>query len=68
RLALPSPLLYRVADFPSIEQTGDRPAGFFDYLRYLWVADGEKAWAEFGDPLYSTQETWSSFVASRRVS
>ena len=67
RLALPSPLLYRVTDFPSIEQTGDRPAGFFDYLRYLWVADGEKAWAEFGSPLYSTQEAWSSFVASRRA-
>ncbi|MDG2050883.1 MAG: NAD-dependent epimerase/dehydratase family protein [Myxococcota bacterium] len=67
RLALPSPLLYRATDFPSIEQTGDRPAGFFDYLRYLWVADGERAWAEFGDPVYSTQEAWSSFVSSRRL-
>ena len=64
---LPSPLLYRLAYYPSQGQTGDSPAGFYDYLRYLWVADGERGWAEFGEPSYSTKEAWISFVSSRRM-
>lgn len=64
---LPSRLLYRLAYYPSQGQTGDVPAGFYDYLRYLWVADGERGWAEFGEPCYSTKEAWISFVSSRRM-
>jgi UDP-glucose 4-epimerase len=64
---MPSALLYRLAYYPSQGQTGDPPAGFYDYLRYLWVADGERGWAEFGEPAYSTKEAWVSFVASRRL-
>lgn len=67
RLPLPPALLYRASSYPAQGQTGDRPAGFFDYLRYLWVADGERGWAEFGEPLYSTREAWMSFVSSRRL-
>ena len=48
-------------------QTGDLPAGFFDYLRYLWIADGERGWQAFGEPVYTTKEAWVSFVSSRRV-
>jgi len=66
-LRLPSPILYRLAAYPSESQTGDPAAGFFDYLRYLWVADGERGWAAFGEPAYSTQEAWLSFVSSRRM-
>ncbi|MCZ6464671.1 MAG: NAD-dependent epimerase/dehydratase family protein [Proteobacteria bacterium] len=66
-LQLPSPLLYRLAYYPNQSQTGDPPAGFYDYLRYLWVAAGERGWAEFGEPVYSTQEAWISFVSSRRM-
>jgi len=67
RLPLPPALLYRASSYPAQGQTGDRPSGFFDYLRYLWVADGERGWAEFGEPLYSTREAWMSFVSSRRM-
>ncbi len=66
-LRLPSALLYRLAYYPAHGQTGDGPAGFYDYLRYLWVADGSKGWAEFGEPVYSTKEAWISFVSSRRM-
>ena len=47
--------------------SGDPPAGFYDFLRYLWVADGSKGWAEFGRPTYTTRETWASFIAARRM-
>ena len=67
RMPLPAPLLYRVSSYPAQGQSGDRPAGFFDYLRYLWVAAGERGWREFGEPLYSTREAWMSFVSSRRL-
>merc|ERR1711960_89041 len=48
-LPLPTPLLYRVSAAPARVQTGDSPAGFYDYLRYLWVADGERGWEAFGE-------------------
>jgi UDP-glucose 4-epimerase len=67
RLPLPAPLLYRLSDYPAQGQTGDRPAGFFDYLRYLWIADGERGWQEFGMPSYSTREAWISFVSAKRL-
>jgi UDP-glucose 4-epimerase len=66
-LPIPPPLLYRMRYYPSQRQTGDPPEGFYDYLRYLWLADGERGWQEFGAPVYSTQEAWLSFVASRRM-
>jgi len=66
-LRLPVSLLSRLAHFPSQTQTGDPPAAFYDYLRYLWVADGRKAWNAFGEPHYSTKEAWISFVSSRRM-
>ncbi len=66
-LPLPAPLLYRMAYYPSQGQTGDPPAGFYDYLRYLWVADGQRGWNAFGEPVYSTKEAWISFVSARRM-
>ena len=48
-------------------ELGDLPAGFFDYLRYLWIADGERAWQAFGEPVYTTKEAWVSFFSSRRT-
>ena len=53
--------------YPSQSQTGDPPAGFYDYLRYLWVADGRRGWEAFGEPVYTTQEAWISFVSARRM-
>ena len=66
-LRLPASLLYRMAHYPSQGQTGDAPAGFYDYLRYLWIADGQRAWDTFGQPNYSSKEAWMSFVSSRRM-
>jgi UDP-glucose 4-epimerase len=66
-LPLPAPLLYRMAYYPSQGQTGDPPAGFYDYLRYLWVADGARGWEAFGEPVYTTKEAWISFVSARRM-
>jgi UDP-glucose 4-epimerase len=66
-LRLPTTLLSRLAYFPSQAQTGDPPAAFYDYLRYLWIADGRKGWDAFGEPHYSTKEAWISFVSSRRM-
>jgi UDP-glucose 4-epimerase len=66
-LPLPAPLLYRMAYYPSQGQTGDPPAGFYDYLRYLWVADGARGWEAFGEPDYTTKEAWISFVSARRM-
>jgi UDP-glucose 4-epimerase len=66
-LPLPTPLLYRMAYYPSQGQTGDPPAGFYDYLRWLWVADGARGWDAFGEPVYTSKEAWMSFVSSRRM-
>jgi UDP-glucose 4-epimerase len=66
-LPLPSQLLHPLAYYPSQGQTGDPPAAFYDYLRYLWVADGRRGWDAFGEPAYSTKEAWISFVSSRRM-
>ncbi len=66
-LPLPSPLLHRLAYYPAQGQSGDPPAAFYDYLRYLWVADGRRGWDAFGEPAYNTKEAWISFVSSRRM-
>ena len=67
QLALPKSWLYRTSWLKSQRMSGDPPEGFFDYLRYLWVADGAHGWREFGEPVYSTREAWSAFVGSRRL-
>ena len=66
-LPLPAPVLYQMAYYPSQGVTGDAPAGFYDYLRYLWVADGARGWEAFGEPTYSSKEAWISFVSARRM-
>ena len=62
---MPARLLRSVPAAPRLGLGSESPAVFFDYLRYLWVADGERARAEFGTPLYTTQEAWIAFVASK---
>ncbi len=67
RLTLPLPLLERLNRFRKIwpcENEGNSASAFYDYLSYLWVADGERGWLEFGRPVYSTREAWSAFIAS----
>jgi UDP-glucose 4-epimerase len=65
---LPHPLLYRLRFLGSVGRTGDAPAGFYDYLRFLWVVDTARAREQLGfEPVYSTKEAWMSFVVSRRL-
>jgi UDP-glucose 4-epimerase len=66
-LKIPGPILHRLAYYPSQSQTGDPPDAFYDYLRYLWVADGARGFDAFGEPVYTTVEAWISFVSSRRM-
>ena len=66
-LPLPAAIWYRMLGTLVEGSTGDPPAGFYDYLRWLWVADGERGWNAFGEPTYSTREAWISFVSSRRL-
>jgi UDP-glucose 4-epimerase len=45
---------------------GEAPAGFIDYVRYLFVADGEKARRELGfEPRYSSREALTAFLEYR---
>jgi UDP-glucose 4-epimerase len=66
-LPVPAPVLVRLRAYPSQTQTGDRPEGFYDYLRYLWVADGRRGWEAFGRPLYSTREAWMAAISAERM-
>ena len=59
---------YPMAEALWLAQAAEAPAAFLDYLRYLWVADGERGWAEFGEPVYSTKEAWIAFVSARILS
>lgn len=68
RRPIPHPLLYRLDYLPSLWRSGDPPAGFFDFLRFLWVVDTARASELLGfRPRYSTKEAWMSFVVSRRL-
>jgi UDP-glucose 4-epimerase len=64
---LPAPILYRLRDLAARVATGDPPAAFYDYLRWTWVADGERGYAAFGEPAYTSRESWISFMSSRRL-
>ncbi len=64
---LPHPLLHRLDFFNSVRRTGDPPAAFYDYLRFLWVVDTKRARSELDfEPEYTTKEAWMSFVVSRK--
>jgi hypothetical protein len=60
--------LFRVDFLPALWRAGDAPAGFYDYLRFLWVVDTKQARERLGfEPTYTTREAWMSFVVSRRL-
>ena len=66
-IPLPQSLLSLVAGSPIALSSRDSADGFYDYLKYIWVASGERARAEFGPLTYTSREAWSSMVASRRL-
>ncbi len=66
--AVPHPILYRMGYLPALWREGGAPAGFYDYLRFLWVVDTKRATSELGFTAeYTTKEAWMSFVVSRRL-
>ncbi|MEE3326044.1 MAG: NAD-dependent epimerase/dehydratase family protein [Myxococcota bacterium] len=68
RRPLPRILLERwPGSWPWGAETASSSA-FHDYLRYLWVAAGERGWSEFGEPGYTSREAWISFVSAQRMS
>ena len=67
-LAVPHPVLNRVGYLAAVWRDGDAPAGFYDYLRFIWLVDTARAREELDfRPEYSTQEAWMSWVVSRRM-
>jgi UDP-glucose 4-epimerase len=66
-LALPKLLLSRIPGTPIALSPTDALDGFYDYLKYIWVASGERLRAEFGPLAYSSREAWSDMITSRRL-
>ena len=67
-LPLPHGFLYRWGYFSMVQRTGDPPAAFYDYLRFPWMVDTERAREQLEfQPEYSTKEAWMSFVVSTRL-
>lgn len=65
---VPHSVLYRVGYLPAVWRDGDPPAGFYDYLRFVWLVDARRAREELGFvPDYTTKEAWMSWVVSRRM-
>jgi UDP-glucose 4-epimerase len=67
RFALPKTLLSAVTGSPVALSASDTADGFYDYLKYMWVASGDRVRQEFGPLTYSSQEAWSAMVTSRRL-
>ncbi len=66
-LPLPLSVLERSGRLVGLPAFVVRPRGFLDYLRFLWVADGEAGWNVFGEPVYSTREAWASLAKPGRL-
>lgn len=50
---------------PLSSSGGDR--AFCDYLKYVWVASGERTAKEFGARTYTSQEAWLAMIGARRM-
>ena len=67
-MPLPGPALRAAYRAAWIAGVGEMPDSLLDYLRYLWVADGEKAEKKMGFvPKYTTRETLQSFMGMQRL-
>lgn len=66
-IALPRVLLSRIPGTPIPLASSDTAEGFHDYLKYIWVASGERLRSEFGPLTYTSQEAWSAMVSARRL-
>ena len=63
---VPHPLAYLAADLMWASGVGEAPGEFIDYVRYLFVADGEKARRELGfEPRYGSRESLLAYLRYR---
>jgi UDP-glucose 4-epimerase len=65
-LPVPHPFAYALADALWAAGLGDTPGRFLDYVRFAFVADGERARRELGFfPRYGSGEALASYLAHR---
>ncbi len=68
QVPIPGPLLRAAYKGAWLAGVGEMPPNLLDYLRFLWVADGEKAEKKMGFvPKFSTRETLQSFMGMQRL-
>jgi UDP-glucose 4-epimerase len=68
QLPLPGPLFRPLAKGAWATGVMEMPPNMLDYLRFLWVADGEKAEKKMGFvPRHTTRETLQSFMGMQRL-
>ncbi|MDP6978395.1 MAG: NAD-dependent epimerase/dehydratase family protein [Myxococcota bacterium] len=63
---LPRWVLAATTGSPVALASDDHAEGFFDYLKYMWVASGARAREAFGPPTYTSREAWIAMVGARR--
>jgi UDP-glucose 4-epimerase len=65
---IPHPFAETVTTIGWAAQIAEAPPSFLKYLRFLCVADGQKAWETMGfRPAYTTRETLLDFTGAHRV-
>jgi UDP-glucose 4-epimerase len=70
RLSIPIPhcVWEKVGGFLWAFQASSTPTSLLDYIRYLWVADGDKARKKMGfSPRFSTRQTLLEFIRLGRL-
>jgi UDP-glucose 4-epimerase len=67
-LPIPHPLARPLTALAWAAQLADAPPVFLKYLRFLCVADGQKAWDTMGfRPAYTTREALVDFTSAQRL-
>jgi UDP-glucose 4-epimerase len=67
-IPLPHPLVETVTALGWAVQIAEAPPVFLKYLRFLCVADGQKAWDMMGfRPAYTTREALLDFTSAQRL-
>jgi UDP-glucose 4-epimerase len=65
-LPVPHPVAYAAADLLWSAGLGEAPGGFIDYVRFLCVADGEKAQRELGfTARYTSRDSLTAYLRYR---
>jgi UDP-glucose 4-epimerase len=65
-LPVPHPIAHVMADLLWATGIGEAPGGFVDYVRFLFVADGERAQRELGvTPRHSSRDALLAYLRYR---